>query len=153
MSATFLAKLNKVLEAIGTNGTAAPDVTVPADIRKSNSETTRYVEDHKLLHEFYLVDFVAANINKRREKLKDRLKERFDNVLNSSPGDTKSISFGSYSLQKQVKNPAIGFDKDMLQSQLRNKYKWKQEDIEALMMACEKLNKPATTWTVAASSS
>lgn len=147
MALTLLAKVKKLLDNIGTNGTAALEPAIPPTLKGKNEQTSEFIDNHKLLHEFYLIDYVYANINKRRDNIKKELVTRFDDKLKSTPGDTRSERFDSYVVHKQVKTPAKRFNEVKLADALRKKG-WSQVDIDNLVEDCKVESKAAVTWTV-----
>ena len=107
MSLAVLAKVKNVLDAFGTkNGTAAPDPEVPKELKKNNAAIAQFIDDYKLLHEFRVIDYVSTYIKKRREGLKAKIEQRWNDQLKSTPGDAKSAQLYNLAVQKQVNSPA-----------------------------------------------
>lgn len=148
MSTTMLAKLKKTLDAFGvSNGTAPKDPDIPKEVKKSNTATDKFITEYKLAHEFFIIDHIASYMKKRRESLKSAIAASFADRINPGVGETYGVRLHDYSVSKKVNQPARQFKTEILQSELL-KRKWAIKDIQDLIEACMKDNKPAETWSV-----
>lgn len=148
MPMIVLTKVKTLLDKINTNGTAAIDPDVPKHV-KGNKDRSDWIDRYKLIHEYYVFDFVRAWADKKREEVKKRIIATFNEELKPAVGFTSAATYHDYVLSKQIKSPGSRLDKGLLADALRKKG-WKQADIDILITDSTKQDNPATVWSVTA---
>jgi hypothetical protein len=126
-------------------GVKRPEFVAP----KGNNDPTRYVMLHGFAWEYYCAQILAAAAEKR----KDIAKKSCDSV--GMFDGAKDVSNGSSGVLHQTpdviitcekKNPAVRLDEAELRVQLAIKAKLKPDQVDAIIAASKKENKPATSF-------
>lgn len=125
--AAYVARLQTILDKLGTNGTKIPDGTPPPEI-KGNEGISKWHDTNRAIAEY----LIASNIKRVGEAREKKAKARVEALLGLTdadrvPGTSVAHVYDNVSLTVKVTNPRVQLDRSKLITALAKKGLKEQE--------------------------
>jgi len=142
--ATFVARLQSVIEKLGTNGTKVPDGVAPSNLQ-SNEEANTWHNTHNAIAEYLVASVASRTIEARLKKAKTAVEKALNlDTAKRVPGTDVTHVYDNVALSVKVANPKYTLDRAKLTTALAKRG---VKDIDKIIVESENESTPARTLT------